>query len=81
MQIDNKALVLEMVEWIAAKPRPYSDVLDAWRTSCPRLSIWEDACALGLVACERRDGDLIVALTPEGEAFLSTGHPLIIDRN
>jgi len=36
-------LVLDFVEWIAKEPRAYADVLDAWRTSCPRLTVWEDA--------------------------------------
>jgi len=44
-------------------------VIDAWRTSCPRLSIWEDACIDGLVHYEP-DGDRIVRLSPKGEALL-----------
>mgnify|MGYP002382501856 CR=1 FL=1 len=28
----------DLVEWIAKEPRPYADVMDAWRTSCPRLT-------------------------------------------
>ena len=46
---ENTSLVLDLVEWVAGAPRPYSDVMDAWRTSCPRLTIWEDAQAQGLV--------------------------------
>ena len=42
-------LVLDFVEWIAKEPRAYADVLDAWRTSCPRLTVWEDAIDRGLV--------------------------------
>ena len=37
------ALVLDFVEWIAASPRRYTDVMDVWKTSCPRLTIWEEA--------------------------------------
>ena len=37
------SLVLDLVEWIAREPRPYSEVIATWRTSCPRLTIWEDA--------------------------------------
>ena len=44
------ALVLDLVEWIAREPRLYSEVIDAWRTSCPRLTIWEDAVDRGYVA-------------------------------
>ena len=36
-------LVLDLVEWIAREPRLYSEVIETWRTSCPRLTIWEDA--------------------------------------
>ena len=34
-------LIRDLVSWIAERPRPYADVMDAWRTSCPRLTIWE----------------------------------------
>ena len=46
------SLVLDLVEWVARKPRPYSEVIAAWRTSCPRLTIWEDAVDCGYVARE-----------------------------
>ena len=42
------ALVLDLVEWIAREPRPYAEVIATWRTSCPRLTVWEDAADLGL---------------------------------
>ena len=74
--VENKALVLDLVEWIAKGPKPYSEVMDAWRTSCPRLPIWEDAIDLGLVACERRDGlGLMVDVTPAGRSFLGSERP------
>ncbi len=31
--IDN--LILDLLEWLGPSPRPDSEVLDAWRTSCP----------------------------------------------
>ena len=68
--VENRALVLDLVEWVAAEPRPYTQVMDAWRTSCPRLSIWEDANALGFVRCDRRDGRTVVEATEAGQAFL-----------
>jgi len=71
MTINNKALVLDLVEWIAAAPRPYADVMDAWRTSCPRLPVWEDAVDLGFVVRVHRDGaGAMVDVTPAGRAFL-----------
>ena len=50
MRDATDALVLDLVEWIAREPRLYSDVIDTWRTSCPRLTIWEDAVDRGYVA-------------------------------
>jgi hypothetical protein len=43
------ALVLDLLEWVGPSPRPYSEVLDAWRTSCPRLPVWEEANDRGFV--------------------------------
>jgi hypothetical protein len=69
--IANKALVLDLVEWVALRPRPYAEVMDAWRTSCPRLTIWEDAVDLGFVVREHRDGaGVVVRATDAGVAFL-----------
>ncbi len=42
-------LVLQLLEWIAERPRTYAETLEAWRTSCPRLPVWEDAVTGGLV--------------------------------
>lgn len=42
-------LILDLVEWAAEEPRPYNEVMDAWRTSCPRLTVWEEALDQGLV--------------------------------
>ena len=43
-------LIIDLLEWLGSNPRPYSEVLDAWRTSCPRLPVWEDANNRGFVA-------------------------------
>jgi hypothetical protein len=65
------ALVLDLVEWIARSPRPYSEVIETWRTSCPRLTIWEDAVEAGYVARESRAGaGPIVTVTEDGERLL-----------
>ena len=45
-------LILDLLEWIGPRPRPYSEVIEVWRTSCPRLPVWEDATDLGFI--ERR---------------------------
>ena len=47
------ALLLDLLEWIGAEPRTYTDVMNAWRTSCPRLPVWEDANDRGLVVRRR----------------------------
>jgi hypothetical protein len=60
-------LVLDLVEWIARQPRLYSEVLEAWRTSCPRLTVWEDAVDRGYVA---REAGAKVTVTQSGEKFL-----------
>jgi hypothetical protein len=69
--IENKALVLDLVEWIAEGPRPYREAMDAWRTSCPRLPVWEDAIEHGLIRCVENGGGLQVVVTSEGAAFVS----------
>jgi hypothetical protein len=33
------ALILDLLAWIGAEPRPYAEVMEAWRTSCPRLPV------------------------------------------
>ena len=68
---ENRALVLDLLEGVAAKRRPYAEVMDAWRTSCPRLPIWEDALDLGFLVCERRAGEeTMVTATEAGREFL-----------
>jgi hypothetical protein len=47
-------LILDLLEWLGHEPRPYAETLDAWRTSCPRLTVWEDAADGGLIR-RRRD--------------------------
>lgn len=42
-------LVLDLLEWIGARPRPSAEVLEAWRTSCPRLPVWEEANRRGFI--------------------------------
>jgi hypothetical protein len=64
-------LVLDLVEWVARTPRPLADVLDAWRTSCPRLTVWEDAVDRGFVVREVTGDDGVkVRATEAGLAFL-----------
>jgi hypothetical protein len=64
------ALVLDLVEWVAREPRPYAEVLEVWRTSCPRLTIWEDAVDRGYVARRPSVEGMRVMVTEIGETFL-----------
>ncbi len=59
-------LILDFLEWLAPGPRPYADVMDAWRTSCPRLTVWEDSLDRGYVVRQGAE----VALTAEGRRRL-----------
>jgi hypothetical protein len=65
-------LVLDLVQWVAREPRTYAEVLDAWKTSCPRLTVWEDAVDLGYVT-RRSVGarGTIVVVTSAGRALLA----------
>jgi hypothetical protein len=69
------ALVLQLLEWIAARPRTYRETMDAWRTSCPRMPVWEDAVVAGLVEIVAGGGEggaPVVALTATGRAALAS---------
>ncbi len=50
-------LILNLLEWLGSSPRPYSEVLDAWRTSCPRLAVWEEADHGGFIARHHVPGE------------------------
>jgi hypothetical protein len=71
-----EVLVLDLVEWVAPEPRPYAEVMDAWRTSCPRLSVWEEAVARGLLIAQPVPGrGVLVAVTPAGVGLLAHRRP------
>ena len=64
-------LVLDFVEWVAREPRLYAEVVGTWKTSCPRLTIWEDAADKGYVARETVAGTgLVVTVTEDGAKLL-----------
>jgi hypothetical protein len=66
-------LVLDLLEWLSREPRSYAETIETWRTSCPRLPIWEDATDAGYVA--RRPpggGPAMVELTRKGKSVLVT---------
>jgi hypothetical protein len=64
------SLILDLLEWISTGDRSYEEVLDAWRTSCPRLPIWEEANERGLIKKEEVNGFCVVRITSSGRALL-----------
>jgi D-3-phosphoglycerate dehydrogenase len=66
------ALILDLLESIAPRPRPYLEVIDAWRTSCPRLPVWEEASDRELLELHSPEGGaLLVRLTASGRELLA----------
>ncbi len=62
-----RPLMLDLVAFVVERPRPYAEVMEAWRTSCPRLTVWEDALEARLVVL--RDG--LVHATEAGRRALA----------
>ena len=60
--MEINASTLELLTWVTARPRTYEDVVEAWKSNCPRFAVWDDAVTAGLVTAGR-DG---VALTAHG---------------
>jgi hypothetical protein len=64
--------VIEFLTWVSLRPRTYGEAMDSWRSTCPRLSTWEDALADGLIQVE--SGATLdqcnVTLTARGRALL-----------
>jgi len=70
-------LLRDLVAWVALTRRPYNDVLSAWRTSCPRLPVWEEAVDRGYVVRRSVKGlGLCVLATDEGHRFLRKAMPV-----
>ncbi|MGA2591494.1 MAG: hypothetical protein ABSH32_16355 [Bryobacteraceae bacterium] len=70
-----EALILDLLEWLAKGERSYEEVMAAWRTSCPRLTVWEDANDRGLVMSDETNGRSIVKVTSAGLTFLKRTRP------
>jgi D-3-phosphoglycerate dehydrogenase len=63
-------LILDLLEWLGRGERTYRETMDAWRTSCPRFPVWEDATDRGLVETQNTTGCSVVRVTPAGLALL-----------
>ena len=72
--VDN--LILDLLEWIGPGERPYAETLEAWRTSCPRLPVWEEATDRGFIERRREPGrPALVAVSGAGVEHLRTRRP------
>jgi hypothetical protein len=70
-----ESLILDLIDFVACKDRTYEEVIDAWRTSCPRLPVWEEANDRGLIARENRTGRSLIQPTSAGRALLELHRP------
>jgi hypothetical protein len=71
--VGTPALTLDLLSWADSRERSYEETIEAWKTSCPRLSIWDDAVIDGLVRIDRRSArGTIVVLTELGRVALAS---------
>jgi hypothetical protein len=68
-------LIVDLLEWVARKERTYRETMEVWRTSCPRLPVWEDANDRGLVEVTSANGCSVVRVTPPGLTLLKEKRP------
>ena len=66
------ALIVDLLDWLSRRDRTYEETMDAWRTSCPKLTVWEDANDQGLV---RVEGGSRVVVTEAGREMLFRARP------
>ncbi len=67
-----ESLVLDLLEWVGPGPRPYAEVMEAWRTSCPRLAVWEEADRRGFVTRHHDPGaGAMVSVSQDGRDHLA----------
>lgn len=65
-----EALIFDLLEFVANGERSYEETMDAWRTSCPKLPVWEDANDRGFVVTAKANGRWVVRITPLGLSHL-----------
>lgn len=64
-------LILDLIEWVGPRPRDYYEVLDAWKTSCPGLPVWEEASRRGLLTRRHVGGRAVACVTRAGASLLA----------
>jgi hypothetical protein len=60
------ALTIDMLTWFDSREVSYAEAIEAWHSHCPRLTIWEDALADGLIRVEHG----VVTVTDRGRLAL-----------
>ena len=68
-------LILDLLEWVSRQERTYEQVIEVWRTCCPRLPVWEDANDRGLITSVAANGRALVHVTDAGRRFLNERRP------
>jgi hypothetical protein len=71
MQDPVDALILDLLEWLGPHPRPYREVMEAWRTSCPRLPVWEEANERGFLERRAQGSEEMISVSALGAKFLA----------
>ena len=66
----GKLLMLEFLKWVSTRPRTYAEAMEAWQSTCPRHTIWEDAIVDCLIEVRAGSDGAEVTLTPRGKAIL-----------
>ena len=71
-----EALILDLLDWLMVRDRTYEEVMDAWRTSCPRLPVWEEANQRGFLAHNpQHGGETLISVTTLGQDHLRRHRP------
>jgi hypothetical protein len=70
-------LILDLIEWVERREHTVEETRQAWRTSCPRLPVWEDATDRGFLETARVNGRPVVRASLAGLAFLKEQRPAI----
>jgi len=63
-------LTLQFLDWVSSRHRTYTEAMEAWQTTCPRHTVWEDALIEGLIRVKNQNHQSEVALTARGRAML-----------
>ena len=72
MLAEDDPLILDLIEWVSRAERSHAELIETWRTSCPRLTVWEDAADHGYLARQGR----LVTVTAKGRDLLAGRRPV-----